>query len=411
MATIKDNVDPKILKTLETSGEETTTKIIQESDLKKNKKTKKKEEKNVCCAAVHKKVLAEIWNSLQEKKDEIFYIITDYENSQKKEKAYIRCTKTVSDGKDYCHLHQRKFNDDKNSIKNFERDILPRGEDDEERRIATLEDEEFFEKMGTRGSPPKKNTGDLVIKKKDSFYPILKYFLEHKNARLRTEFFHSVSTLYRKYESERLKKKLKKVEEEEAQSEDESNDEFREAHFDEGSDEEEVEDEVDEDDEDDEFINIKKKKITKRSKSKSKSKRETNTVDSSDEEDEVDFGSDVEEKELIEYGEDAEDDGEETEILTSMNGKRQIYYYPLTQAVYELVGKENLVHRGKLFPSNKERATILYNGEYHITLSKFPHDGKIYYHSELDDKVYTENYELRGKVIYKNGKTFIEPVH
>ena len=207
MTSIKSNVDPNLLKTLEMSGEETTTKIIQESDLKKNKKTKTKEQKNICCAGVHKKVLAEIWNSLQEKKDEIFVIITDYENSQKKEKAYSRCTKTVADGKDFCHLHQRKFNDDKKSIKHFEKDILPRGGDDEERRMATLEDEEFFEKMGTRGSPPKKNVGDLVIKKKDSFYPILKYFLEHKNARLRTEFYHSVSTLYRKHESKDLKRR------------------------------------------------------------------------------------------------------------------------------------------------------------------------------------------------------------
>ncbi len=396
MATIKDNVDPKLLKTLEKSGEETTTKIIQESDLKKDKKKKMKEQKNVCCAAVHKKVLAEVWNSLHDKKNEIFYIVTEYEGSQKKERAFTRCTKTVSDGKDFCHLHQRKFNDNKDSIKHFEKDILPRGEDDEERRIATLEDEEFFEKMGTRGSPPKKNTGDLLIKKKDPFYHILKFFLEHKDARLRTDFYRYVSEIYRKYLTEKMKKKNQK-EVEEVESEDESdNGEFEDQEF----------VDSDEEEEDEEEETIKKKKFT----SKSKPKRETHTVDSSDEENEVDFGSDVEEKEIIEYGQDAEDDGEESEILYSIDGTRKIYYYPLTQAVYELHGEDNLVHRGKLFPSNKERATIFYNKQYFITLSKFPHDGKIYYHSELDNKVYTENYELRGKVVYKGKKTYLENI-
>lgn len=400
MATIKDNVDPKILKTLETSGEETTTKIIQESDLKKNKKTKTKEQKNICCAAVHKKVLGEIWNSLHDKKPEVFYIITEYESSQKKEKAYSRCTKTVSDGKDFCHLHQRKYNDDKNSIKHFEKDILPRGEDDEERRIATLEDEEFFQKMGTRGSPPKKNTGDLVIKKNDPFYKPLTTLIFSKNAKDRTDFYRYVSDFYHKYLSKKMKKNEKV--EEESESDEDSDKEFEDQEF-YDSDEEEVEEEE-----------VKKVKNVKKKKTASKPKRETKTVDSSDEEDEVDFGSDHEEevveKELIEYGEDAEDDGEDTEILTSIDGKRKVYYYPLTQAVYELIGDENLVHRGKLFPSTKERATIFYNDQYYITLSKFPHDGKVYYHSELDDKVYTENYELRGKVIYKGKKTFIEPI-
>lgn len=395
MATIKDNVDPKILRTLETSGEETTTKIIQESDLKKNKKTKTKEQKNICCAAVHKKVLAEIWNSLHDKKPEVFYIITEYESSQKKEKAYSRCTKTVSDGKDFCHLHQRKYNDDKNSIKHFEKDILPRREDDEERRMATLEDEEFFEKMGTRGSPPKKNTGDLVIKKNDPFYKPLTVLIFSKNARDRTDFYRYVSDFYHKYLSQKMKKNEKV--EEESESDEDSDKEFEDQEF-YDSDEEEEEKEV------------KKVKNVKKKKTASKPKRETKTVDSSDEEDEVDFGSDNEEEVVIEYGEDADDDGEDTEILTSIDGKRNVYYYTLTQAVYELIGDENLVHRGKLFPSTKERATIFYKDQYYITLSKFPHDGKVYYHSELDDKVYTENYELRGKVIYKGKKTFIEPI-
>jgi hypothetical protein len=91
--------------------------------------------------------------------------------------AYSRCSKSSQEGNDLCHLHLRT---EPQKLKLFERDILPKEENDKTRWLAKDTDD-FFENMGKRGAKKKHTDKNFVFN--DVSNPIL-LVLNHKNPKL-----------------------------------------------------------------------------------------------------------------------------------------------------------------------------------------------------------------------------------
>jgi hypothetical protein len=170
------------------------------------------------------------------------------------------------------------------------------------------------------------------------------------------------------------------------------------------------------------------RKTTTEKKSTPPPPRETQTVDSSEDEAEsVPDSTDDEAEEVAtppveetvslepDFGSDdeEEDDGDSYEKLTSMSGLK-LFYFPQSKMVYRLTDEKSGESEpiGKLYSISQQNATIQYKDAYYTTLTKitYKEDGKNYLHSELDDKVYDFNKRLVGNLV-KKGRTFkIQPI-
>jgi hypothetical protein len=150
---------------------------------KTDNKQKKKDinEKNCCIAAVK---YATIGNAYKDRIQNIdVYLVKDENNGVIKTNAYTRCSKTTQEGNTLCHLHSRMDKLNHNGLKIFEKDILPKENNDKSRWLANINDD-FFENMGKRGA--KKKNGDNNYLFNDENHPIL-LILNHKNAKLSTQ--------------------------------------------------------------------------------------------------------------------------------------------------------------------------------------------------------------------------------
>jgi hypothetical protein len=135
-------------------------------------------EKKYCIAAVRYTTIGEAFKDIQN--DVKVYLVKEEKNGVTKTHAYCRCSKTLQDGKDICHLHLRMVNFNKEGLKIFDKDILPKNQHDKTRYLADVNDD-FFENMGKRGAK-KKNGGNSFIFS-DSDHPVL-LIMNHKNPKL-----------------------------------------------------------------------------------------------------------------------------------------------------------------------------------------------------------------------------------
>jgi hypothetical protein len=155
------------------------------SELKnQNQKLKKKDnisEKNCCIAAVRYNTIGNAYKDVE--KQIPVYLVKEDKNGVIKTDAYARCSKTTRDGEDFCHLHCRMTKYNKDGLKIFEKDILPKSENDKTRILANISDD-FFENMGKRGAKKKNGENNFIFPSDN--HPVL-LIMSHKNAKLATQ--------------------------------------------------------------------------------------------------------------------------------------------------------------------------------------------------------------------------------
>jgi len=135
-------------------------------------------EKKYCIAAVRYTTIGEAFKDIQNNVK--VYIVKEEKNSNTKTYAYCRCSKTLQDGKELCHLHLRMINFNKDGLKIFDRDILPKNQHDKSRYLADVNDD-FFENMGKRGAKKKNGGNNFIFSEPD--HPVL-LIMSHKNPKL-----------------------------------------------------------------------------------------------------------------------------------------------------------------------------------------------------------------------------------
>ena len=138
-------------------------------------KTKSIVKKECCCAAVKYNTIGSAYTDIQND-------VTDYlvkEEGTSKITAYSRCSKSIQEGHDFCHLHLRMKSLNSDGLKVFEKDIVPK-ENDKTRWLAK-ENDDFFENMGKRGAKKKNTDKNFIFN--DVSNPIL-LVLNHKNPKL-----------------------------------------------------------------------------------------------------------------------------------------------------------------------------------------------------------------------------------
>ena len=148
-------------------------------------KTLKKENKktNCCIAAVKYNTIGDVYEDL---KNTEIYFVDHIKDGNKKTIAYCRCSKTISTKNlqtenKFCHLHDKMFLHNKDGLKIFDTDIVPKDPNDKTKRLA-LETDDFFINMGKRGAKKKHRLNIFTFKDLDD--PILT-ILTHKNKKLR----------------------------------------------------------------------------------------------------------------------------------------------------------------------------------------------------------------------------------
>ena len=135
-------------------------------------------EKKYCIAAVRYTTIGEAFKDIQNNVK--VYLVKEEKNGNTKTYAYCRCSKTLQDGKDICHLHLRMINFNKDGLKIFDRDILPKNQHDKSRYLADVNDD-FFENMGKRGAKKKNGGNNFIFPEPD--HPVL-LIMSHKNPKL-----------------------------------------------------------------------------------------------------------------------------------------------------------------------------------------------------------------------------------
>ena len=135
-------------------------------------------EKKYCIAAVRYTTIGEAFKDIQNNVK--VYLVKDEKNGNTKTHAYCRCSKTLQDGKEICHLHLRMINFNKDGLKIFDRDILPKNQHDKSRYLADVNDD-FFENMGKRGAKKKNGANNFIFPEPD--HPVL-LIMSHKNPKI-----------------------------------------------------------------------------------------------------------------------------------------------------------------------------------------------------------------------------------
>ena len=146
-------------------------------------------EKKYCIAAVRYTTIGEAFKDIQNNVK--VYLVKEEKNGNTKTYAYCRCSKTLQDGKDICHLHLRMINFNKDGLKIFDRDILPKNQHDKSRYLADINDD-FFENMGKRGAKKKNGANNFIFPEPD--HPVL-LVMSHKNPKLANQLTAHASQL------------------------------------------------------------------------------------------------------------------------------------------------------------------------------------------------------------------------
>ncbi len=154
-----------------------------------NSSKKDSSEKKYCIAAVRYTTIGEAFKDIQNNVK--VYLVKEEKNGTTKTHAYCRCSKTLQDGKDICHLHLRMINFNKDGLKIFDKDILPKNQYDKTRYLADVNDD-FFENMGKRGAKKKNGGNNFIFSEPD--HPVL-LIMNHKNPKLANQLISYASQL------------------------------------------------------------------------------------------------------------------------------------------------------------------------------------------------------------------------
>jgi hypothetical protein len=143
----------------------------------KNNSNKKSEKCNInkkkcCIAAVKISTIGRAFKNILE--DVSVYLVKDKKNNIFKTNAYIRCSKTIEENCEYCHLHSKVLKTNPEGIQDFEKDIISKG------WLANVNDD-YFINMGKRGAKKKSNKNTFTFNNSNN--PIL-LILIHKNPKL-----------------------------------------------------------------------------------------------------------------------------------------------------------------------------------------------------------------------------------
>ncbi len=381
MSAISENIPKHLLKTV-ADDESTKTILIEQNSAVKKADKKKKEVKPMCHAAAKHNTIKDALIALTEKNMEVFVIREAREDdaSKIKDTAYSRCTISAMKGNNFCHHHV-----DCKTLKIFDDDIIPRGDDDLERRQITSKDDKFFEDMGKRGARAKKAKTGYEFK--DPNNPV-KLVLEHKNGFLQIELNKFAFELLK---NEKYKGTSTVIEKKSNRGRPRKNEDSVAAEVVNNT-TNEVEDEVEDDESDEDEENV-----------------ENNNS-------KPDFGSDEEVEKQNNEDEDDEDDDNEDEVeLTTLCGKN-ITYVVSDNDIYdpeEVDDSGAATCIGQLFEiENKSYVNVVYNNKNYAILvpMKCDVDGKPldFFRCPLNDNAFDMKMNFIGRYIEKNGKFEIE---
>ena len=174
--------------------------------IKKNKKKEDITEKKICIAARKYSTMGDAYKAIQNNTQ--VYLVKEEKDGITKISSYTRCAKTIQDNDKYCHIHSQMEKTNKDSLKIFEKDIVPVDNLDKKKWLANINDD-FFENMGKRGA--KNKDCDKSFTFSDVSNPIL-LILKHKNPKLTTHLLLYASQLL-KGNFEIIKDNVKSVEE------------------------------------------------------------------------------------------------------------------------------------------------------------------------------------------------------
>lgn len=146
----------------------------------KNDSNKKSEKCNInkkkCCIAAVK--ISTIGRAFKNVLDGVpVYLVKDKKNNVLKTYAYIRCSKTIEEDCEYCHIHGNVLKRNLDGVQDFEKDIISKGS------LANTTND-FFINMGKRGAKKKTNKNTFTFNNCNN--PIL-LILTHKNPKLTIE--------------------------------------------------------------------------------------------------------------------------------------------------------------------------------------------------------------------------------
>jgi hypothetical protein len=199
---IEDTIDP--LKQLEIKLNNKKSDDISPNinDLKKNSN-----DKILCSAAVRYTTFRKAYKVIESGHN--VYLIKEEKNGIIKTSAYSQCLKTCHNENEYCHIHCRMILNNPEDLKIFKKDILPTGNNDKTRALASVNDS-FFENMGKRGAKKKNYENNFCFPSEND--PIL-LILNHKNAKLQTVLYDIAKQLLKSNHTDIHFKPLKKQEE------------------------------------------------------------------------------------------------------------------------------------------------------------------------------------------------------
>jgi hypothetical protein len=137
--------------------------------------------KKRCCAGVKIDTKKHTFNKLKPTDgslDQKVCLIEEKKNNISKTVAYSQCSKTVTDGGKFCHIHSRMLLLNGKNLKEFN-EIIPENSSKEKREWLDDINHSFFKNMGKRGAKKKNNKNYYIFDQSDN--PIL-MALNHKNA-------------------------------------------------------------------------------------------------------------------------------------------------------------------------------------------------------------------------------------
>lgn len=399
------------------------------SNIKSNKKdisTKDKKElssesrnlngKKICCAAVRYSTIGAAYKDISEKNIEI-YLVTD---NNDKTYAYSRCSKTIDEGSDFCHLHNRMKSHNREGLKNFKKDIVPSTPNDKKKILADLE-HDFFNNMGKRGAKKKNNDNNYCFK--DVKSPIL-LILTHKNPKLLYKL-----SIYAEQLLQNINKNINEIDNNESINSNKNEKKKTSNNM------KDLISMIESNDIEQTKKSLKKKSqniTNKKSNNNSDEELDNNSNEDSDNESnsteilEENSEENLEEnsEEILEENseeilddklknisdeklDDNDDEGLECiELITIDNEK--LMYNENDQMIYKLSDDEeyNGIELGLLKEISKKYHTIFHNNKYYTVLIELIHNKETIYCCVLKDKLFNQKLELIGKRIKTNDNEY-----
>ncbi len=362
---------------------------------------KESKTKHLCAAAKKFPTKGKAFEAFNDKSNtEGVYLVEEIINGQIKQTPYGKCCNSVQDN-ELCHIHENQRKKEKSGFLYFEKDIKTKC-DGVKIKKATA-NMLYFKTMGDRGRNKTLSVTYHDFKNMDD--PIFKIIKMDKNPKLLNELRVYASQLLKsqniivKVEDdkevekkgavdnvsknkelldtiERLKKEHNKIDEKEK---DENDDEIIESDF------------------ESDLDSIKSSEVNQLKENSENIKDEIIDDEIINDEiidDQIDNDSD-------------DDSGIACEEIYTTKGKL-LYLEPDSMSVIEPEGEGVNISIGTLSKIEKKYSTIIKDNEYFTVLSqtKLTHEDSEYYRDVLNNRIFNNNFEFKGRVTTKNDSEF-----